>query len=137
MPTSGNTNLYFEAHKPVFFNKNLYFLKTYTNRLPLPHFITRIFITSIVIHFMPHNRYDRYILHCFAVAMCCVMSYLPLAAMLKSAEHNVHLAWFSPFLDGFMKSQLHEYSSLKVCFLLFLDAITLINCIKYPGKICF
>ena len=56
MPTSGNTNLYFEAHKPVFFNKNLYFLKTYTNRLPLPHFITRIFITSIVIHFMPHNR---------------------------------------------------------------------------------
>ena len=25
MPTSGNTNLYFEAHKPVFFNKNLYF----------------------------------------------------------------------------------------------------------------
>ena len=39
MPTSGNTNLYFEAHKPVFFNKNLYFLKTYTNRLPLPHFI--------------------------------------------------------------------------------------------------
>ena len=27
MPTSGNTNLYFEAHKPVFFNKNLYFLK--------------------------------------------------------------------------------------------------------------
>ena len=44
MPTSGNTNLYFEAHKPVFFNKNLYFLKTYTNRLPLPHFITRIFI---------------------------------------------------------------------------------------------
>ena len=54
MPTSGNTNLYFEAHKPVFFNKNLYFLKTYTNRLPLPHFITHIFITSIVIHFMPH-----------------------------------------------------------------------------------
>ena len=54
--------------------------------------------------------------------------------MLKSAEHNVHLAWFSPFLDGFMKSQLREYSSLKVCFLLFLDAITLINCIKYPGK---
>ena len=53
MPTSGNTNLYFEAHKHVFFNKNLYFLKTYTNRLPLPHFITRIFITSIVIHFMP------------------------------------------------------------------------------------
>ena len=105
MPTSGNTNLYFEAHKPVFFNKNLYFLKTYTNR-------------------------------CFAVAMCCVMSYLPLAAMLKSA-HNVHLAWFSPFLDGFMKSQLREYSSLKVCFLSFLDAITLINCIKYPGKICF
>ena len=52
MPTSGNTNLYFEAHKPVFFNKNLYFLKTYTNRLPLPYFITRIFITSIVIHFM-------------------------------------------------------------------------------------
>ena len=46
MPTSGNTNLYFEAHKPVFFNKNLYFLKTYTNRLPLPHFITRIFITT-------------------------------------------------------------------------------------------
>ena len=80
MPTSGNTNLYFEAHKPVFFNKNLYFLKTYTNRLPLPHFIT---------------------------------------------------PW------GFMKSQLREYSSLKVCFLLFLDAITLINCIKYPGKICF
>ena len=118
MPTSGNTNLYFEAHKPVFFNKNLYFLKTYTNRLPLPHFITRI------------SR-------CFAVAMCCVMLYLPLAAMLKSAEHNVHLAWFSPFLDGFMKSQLREYSSLKVCFLLFLDAITLINCIKYPGKICF
>ena len=38
MPTSGNTNLYFEAHKPVFFNKTLYFLKTYTNRLPLPHF---------------------------------------------------------------------------------------------------
>ena len=36
-----------------------------------------------------------------------------------------------------MKSQLREYSSLKVCFLLFLDAITLINCIKYPGKICF
>ena len=93
MPTSGNTNLYFEAHKPVFFNKNLYFLKTYTNRLPLPHFITRIFITSI--------------------------------------------AWFTPFLDGFMKSQLREYSSLKVCFLLFLDAITLINCIKYPDKICF
>ena len=30
MPTSGNTNLYFEAHKPVFFNKNLYLLKTYT-----------------------------------------------------------------------------------------------------------
>ena len=27
MPTSGNTNLYFEAHKPVFFNKNLYFFK--------------------------------------------------------------------------------------------------------------
>ena len=54
MPTSGNTNQYFEAHNPVFFNKNLYFLKTYTNRLPLPHFITRIFITSIVIHFMPH-----------------------------------------------------------------------------------
>ena len=53
MPISGNTNLYFEAHKPVFFNKNLYFLKIYTNRLPLPHFITRIFITSIVIHFMP------------------------------------------------------------------------------------
>ena len=26
---------------------------TYTNRFPLPHFITRIFITSIVIHFMP------------------------------------------------------------------------------------
>ena len=47
MPTSGNTNLYFEAHKPVFFNKNLYFLKTYTNRLPLPHFITRIFITAV------------------------------------------------------------------------------------------
>ena len=47
-------------YKPVFwspqtcsFHKNLYFLKTYTNRLPLPHFITRIFITSIVIHFMP------------------------------------------------------------------------------------
>ena len=38
MPTSGNTNLYFEAHKPVFFNKNLYFFKTCTNRLPLPHF---------------------------------------------------------------------------------------------------
>ena len=37
------------------------------------------------------------LLRCFAVAMCCVMSYLPLAAMLKSAEHNVHLAWFSPF----------------------------------------
>ena len=123
MPTSGNTNLYFEAHKPVFFNKNLYFLKTYTNRLPLPHFITRIFLSAL--------------LRCFAVAMCCVMSYLPLAAMLKSAEHNVHLAWFSPFLDSFMKSQLREYSSLKVCFLLFLDAITLINCIKYPGKICF
>ena len=54
MPTSGNTNLYFEAHKPVFCDKNLYFLKTYTNRLPLPYFITRIFTTSIVIHFMPH-----------------------------------------------------------------------------------
>ena len=70
MPTSGNTNLYFEAHKPVFF-KNIH-------------------ITAL--------------LRCFAVAMCCAMSYLPLAAMLKSAEHNVHLAWFSPFLDGFMKS---------------------------------
>ena len=41
MPTSGSTNLYFEAHKPVFFNKKVYFLKTYTNRLPLPHFISR------------------------------------------------------------------------------------------------
>ena len=55
MPTSGNTNLYFEAHKPVFFNKNLYFLKTYTNRLPLPHFITRIFITSIVIQLLSED----------------------------------------------------------------------------------
>ena len=187
MPTSGNTNLYFEAHKPVFFNKNLYFLKTYTNRLPLPHFITRIFITSIVIHFMPlwkhhfcyvretirrckwhvmfnniqspqclrsdgiviigfrwHKLQDRLItvlsLRITAVFRSCnVLCYVvyPLAAMLNSAEHNVHLAWFSPFLDGFMKSQLREYSSLTVCFLLFLDAITLINCIKYPGKICF
>ena len=86
MPASGNTNLYFEAHKPVFFNKNLYFLKTYTNRLPLPHFITRIFITSIVIHVMPHNRLDTYYtvtntclnklwlslitLHCCLLALC-------------------------------------------------------------------
>ena len=38
MPTSGNTNLYFEAHKPVFFNKNLYFLKTYTNRASFTSF---------------------------------------------------------------------------------------------------
>ena len=135
MPTSGNTNLYFEAHKPVFFNKNLYFLKTYTNRLPLPHFITRIFITSIVIHFMAHCRLAVLSLRITAVFRSCnVLCYVvssthALAAMLKSAEHNVHLAWFSPFLDGFMKSQLHEYSSLKVCFLLFLDAITLINCI--------
>ena len=114
--------LYFEPTNLYFSIKNLYFLKTYTNRLPLPHFITRIFITSIVIHFMQ------------CAVLCCIF-HLP--AMLKSAGHNVHLAWFSPFLDGLMKSQLREYSSLKVCFLLFLDAITLINCIKYPGKICF
>ena len=41
------TNLYFSI-------KTCIFKKTYTNRLNLPHFITRIFITSIVIHFMPH-----------------------------------------------------------------------------------
>ena len=77
---------------------------------------------------LPYNAEDSFIL-CIAMRDA--------DAMLKSAEHNVHLAWFSPFLDGFMKSQLREYSSLKVWFLLFLDAITLINCIKYPGKICF
>ena len=87
MPTSGNTNLYFEAHKPVFFNKNLYFLKTYTNRLPLPHFITRIFITSIVyILCLTTGKIDTYYtvtntclnklwlslitLHCCLLALC-------------------------------------------------------------------
>ena len=58
MPTSGNTNLYFEAHKPVFFNKNLYFLKTYTNRLPLPHFITRI-VRAMAVVFVRRQENSR------------------------------------------------------------------------------
>ena len=65
MPTSGNANLYFEAQKPVFFNKNLYFLKTYTNRLPLPHFITLVLSLRITAVFHSCN------VLCYVVSSTC------------------------------------------------------------------
>ena len=57
-------------------------------------------------------------LQCFAVAMCFLMSYLPLAAMLKSAEQMLQYAQLFPFFEGLIKSQAFLYSSLNVWFLL-------------------
>ena len=57
-------------------------------------------------------------LRCFAVAMCFLMSYLPLAAMLKSAEQMLQYAQLFPFFEGLIKSQAFLYSSLNVWFLL-------------------
>ena len=57
-------------------------------------------------------------LRCFAVAMCFLMLYLPLAAMLKSAEQMLQYAQLFPFFESLIKSQAFLYSSLNVWFLL-------------------
>ena len=58
-------------------------------------------------------------LRCFAVCMCLLMSYFPLAAMLKSVELMLQYVWLFPFLEGLVKSHVFLHSSLNVWFLLF------------------